>query len=117
MLANGATVSVDGFETLKPVAELPADATPLDELDVVSTLGNRVKTVLFGDLEAAATAGGSGFLVTVPLAAETGDVTLVMDNGETVATGSIVINAYTFAAIDRKSTRLNSSHVRTSNAV
>lgn len=99
MLANGATVTVEGFETLKPVAKFPENATPLDELDVVSTLGNRVKTVKFGDLEAEATAGGNGFLVTVPLAAETGDVTLVMDNGEIVAAGSIVINAYTFAAI------------------
>ncbi len=54
---------------------------------------------MFGDIEAEATATTDGFSVVVPLAAETGDVTLVMDNGETVAAGSISINAFTFCAI------------------
>ncbi len=98
-MANGTTVIVDGFVTTKPVATLPSDATPLDELNIVSTLSNRVKTVMFGDLEAEATATGDGFSVIVPLEAETGGVTLVMDNGETVAAGSIVINAFTFCAV------------------
>lgn len=98
-MANGTTVIVDGFVTTKPVATLPSDATPLDELNIVSTLGDRVKTVMFGDLEAEANATGDGFSVIVPLEAETGDVTLVMDNGETVAAGSIVINAFTFCAV------------------
>ena len=53
---NGTTVVVDGFVTTKPVATLPSDATPLDELTIVSTLGSRVKTVMFGDIEAEATA-------------------------------------------------------------
>jgi len=98
-MANGTTVTVDGFVTTKPVATLPSDATPLDELNIVSTLSSRVKTVMFGDLEAEATDTGDGFMVIVPLEAETGDVTLVMDNGETVAAGSIVINAFTFCAV------------------
>jgi len=97
--ANGTTVIVDGFVTTKPVATLPASATPLDELSIVSTLGNRVKMVLFGDIEAEATATGDGFMVVVPLEAETGSVTLVMDNGETVDAGSISINAFTFCAV------------------
>ncbi len=100
-LTNGNTVPVTGFEITKPVADLPADATPLDELDIVSTLGNRVKTVKFGNLEAEATPTGTGFQVTVPLEAETGNVTLVMDNGETVEAGSIVINSFTFTAISK----------------
>ena len=77
MLANGATVTVDGLRRW-PVAELPADATLMSSM-LFQPL-KQGETVLFGDLEAVATAGGSGFLVTVPLAAETGDVTLVMDN-------------------------------------
>ena len=97
MLANGATVTVDGFETLKPVAELPADATPLDEIDVVSTLGNRVKTVKFGDLEAEATATNDGFKVVIPLEGKSGAVTLVMDNGEEVSAGEITIALIDFA--------------------
>lgn len=97
MLANGATVTVDGFETLKPVAELPADATPLDELDVVSTLGNRVKTVKFGDLEAEATATNDGFKVVIPLEGKSGAVTLVMDNGEEVSAGEITLSLIDFA--------------------
>jgi hypothetical protein len=98
-MANGTTITVDGFVTTKPVATLPSNATPLDELSIVSTLGSRVKTVKFGDLEAEATAIGGGFKVIVPLEAETGDVTLVMDNGETVAAGKININAFTFCAV------------------
>ncbi|MFV0592186.1 MAG: IPT/TIG domain-containing protein [Draconibacterium sp.] len=98
-MANGTTVIVDGFETTKPVATFPSDATPLDELNIVSTLGNRVKTVMFGDLEAEATATGDGFSVIVPLEAETGNVTLMMDNGETVDLSTITINAYTFCAV------------------
>ncbi len=97
--ANGTTITVDGFVTTKPVATLPSNATPLDELTIVSTLGSRVKTVLFGDLEAEATATENGFNVVVPLEAETGSVTLVMDNGETVAAGSISIDAFTFCAV------------------
>ncbi|MCU4157279.1 hypothetical protein J1N10_14985 [Carboxylicivirga sp. A043] len=97
--ANGTTVVVDGFVTTKPVATIPSDATPLDELTIVSTLGSRVKTVLFGDIEAEATETVDGFKVVVPLEAETGSVTLVMDNGETVAAGSITINAFTFCAV------------------
>jgi len=97
--ANGTTVIVDGFVTAKPVATFPSDATPLDELAIVSTLGNRVKTVMFGDIEAEATETVDGFKVVVPLEAETGSVTLVMDNGETVAAGSININAFTFCAV------------------
>lgn len=96
---NGTTVTVDGFVTTKPVATLPDSATPLDELNIVSTLGSRVQTVMFGDLEAEATATGDGFSVVVPLEAETGSVTLVMDNGETVDAGSMTINAYTFCAV------------------
>ncbi|MCU4177244.1 hypothetical protein [Carboxylicivirga sp. N1Y90] len=97
--ANGTTVTVDGFVTTKPVATFPSMATPLDALNIVSTLGSRVKTVMFGDLEAEATATGDGFKVVVPLEAETGSVKLVMDNGETVAAGNIAINAFTFCAV------------------
>ncbi len=97
--ANGTTVTVDGFATTKPVATLPSDATPLDELNIVSTLGSRVKTVMFGELDAEATATSDGFKVIVPLEAETGSVSLVMDNGETVDAGSMTINSYTFCAV------------------
>ncbi len=97
--ANGTAIKVDGFVTTKPVATMPSDATPLDELSIVSTLGSRVTTVMFGDIEAEATVTGDGFKVVVPLEAETGDVTLVMDNGETVDAGSITINSFTFCAV------------------
>ncbi len=97
--ANGTAVVVDGFETTKPVVTLPSGATPLDELKITSTLSARVKAVLFGDIEAEATDAGDGFMVTVPLDAGSGAVTLVMDNGETVAAGNMTINAYTFCAV------------------
>lgn len=97
--ANGTTITVNGFVTAKPLATWPSDATPLDELSIVSTLGDRVKTVLFGDIEAEAIATGDGFKVIVPLEAETGNVTLVMDNGETVDAGSIAINTFSFCAV------------------
>nr|WP_319397541.1 hypothetical protein [uncultured Carboxylicivirga sp.] len=97
--ANGTVVSVEGFETTKPEATFPTSATPLDELNIESTLSNRVKTVMFGDLEAEATDNGTGFTVIVPLEAETGSVILVMDNEETVVVGDITINAYTFCAV------------------
>jgi len=98
-MANGNTVVVDGFVTTKPVATFPSDATPLDELSIVSTLGSRVKTVLFGELEAGANVITDGFKVIVPLDAETGDITMVMDNGETVVVGNMTINSYTFCAV------------------
>ncbi len=96
---NGTTITVDGFVTTKPVATFPSDATPLDELTIVSTLGDRVTSVMFGDLEAEATATGDGFSVIVPLEAETGSITMVMDNGEVVPAGNITINAFTFCAV------------------
>ncbi len=96
---NGTTVTVDGFVTTKPVATLPSDATPLDELTIVSTLGSRVTTVMFGDIEAEASATSDGFKVIVPLEAETNSVTLVMDNGETVAAGNLNINTFSFCAV------------------
>ena len=97
--ANGTAITVDGFVTTKPVATFPSDATPLDELSIVSTLGSRVTSVMFGDLEAEATATGDGFSVVVPLEAETGSVSIVIDNGEIVAAGNITINAFTFCAV------------------
>lgn len=97
--ANGTTVMVEGFVTTKPVATFPSDATPLDELMVVSTLGERVTAVMFGDIEVEATPTVDGFTVQVPLEAETGSVTIVMDNGETVAAGNITINPFTFCAV------------------
>ncbi len=96
---NGTTITVDGFVTTKPVATFPSDATPLDELTIISTLGSRVSSVMFGDLEAEATTTGDGFSVVVPLEAETGSVTIVMDNGEIVPAGNITINAFTFCAV------------------
>lgn len=100
-MANGNTVVVDGFVTTKPVATFPSDATPLDELSIVSTLGSRVKTVLFGELEAEATVTDNGFKVIVPLDAETGKITLVMDNDENIDAGSLTINAFTFCAVTK----------------
>ncbi len=97
--ANGTTITVDGFVTTKPEATFPSSVTPLDELNIVSTLGSRVKTVMFGDIEAEATTTTDGFSVIVPLEAETSDVVLVMDNGETVNQGSVSVNAYTFCAV------------------
>ncbi|MBS2099362.1 hypothetical protein [Carboxylicivirga linearis] len=97
---NGTIVSVEGFVTTKPVATLPSSATPLDELTIESTLSNRVKMLLFGEVEAEATDAGDGFTVVVPLEAVSGNVTLVMDNDETVDLGSMSINAYTFCAVD-----------------
>lgn len=100
-LANGTSIAVSGFVTTKPVAAFPESATPLDKLDVKSTLGSRVATVLFGDLEAAATASETGFSVQVPLEAKNGcKVTYVMDNGETgTFAETFDVNSYTFCAI------------------
>ncbi|PZX16832.1 hypothetical protein LX69_01646 [Breznakibacter xylanolyticus] len=99
-LANGNTLSVAGFETTKPVATFPSNATPLDELSIVSTLGSRVKTVKFGDLEAPAIATDKGFKVKVPLDAQTAPITMIMDNGEIVAVDIFfTISAYTFCAV------------------
>jgi len=97
--ANGTVLTVEGFVTTKPVATMPSSATPLDELNIVSTLSNRVKTIMFGNIEAEAIDNGDSFTVIVPLEAVTGNVTLVMDNSETVDLGSLTINAYTFCAV------------------
>lgn len=102
-LANGSSITVSGFVTTKPVATFPESATPLDKLEVKSTLGARVATVLFGDLEAAATATENGFSVQVPLEAKNGcKVTYVMDNGETgTFAETFTVNSYTFCAISK----------------
>lgn len=100
-LKNGATITVSGFVTTKPVAsDFPASATPLDKLSVTATLGNRVANVKFGDLEAAPEATETGFTVQVPLEATSGKVVGVMDNGEEfVLSESFTVNAYTFCAV------------------
>ncbi len=101
-LANGITIPVEGFVTTKPVFTFPADATPLDVLEIESTLANRVTKVLFGELEAEASVSNDEkkFIVTVPLDAETGPVSYVMDNGETGAiSDNFTVNDYTFCAV------------------
>lgn len=101
-LANGITIPVEGFVTTKPVFTFPADATPLDVLEIESTLASRVTKVLFGELEAEASVSKDGkkFSVTVPLDAETGSVSYVMDNGETGAiSDNFTVNGYTFCAV------------------
>lgn len=100
-LANGESINVEGFVTTKPVATFPEGATPLDKLDVKSTLGARIATVVFGDLEAAANATETGFSVQVPLEAKNGcKITYIMDNGETgTFAESFTVNSYTFCAI------------------
>lgn len=101
-LANGITIPVEGFVTTKPVFTFPADATPLDVLEIESTLANRVTKVLFGKLEAEASVSNDGkkFIVTVPLDAETGPVSYVMDNGETGAiSDNFTVKGYTFCAV------------------
>ena len=100
-LNNGKTITVSGFVTTKPAAtDFPASATPLDVLNVTSTLSSRVTTIKFGDLEATPTATETGYTVQVPLAAESGKVTLVMDNGEEVVLAeNFTVNSYTFCAI------------------
>lgn len=98
-LKNGTTVAVEGFVTTKPVPSFPEAATPLDVLDVKSTLGNRVKVVKFGDIEVEAKSTEDGFSVIVPLEAESCELTIVMDNGETVKAGNITINGYSFCAV------------------
>lgn len=104
ILDNGSTLTIDGFATTKPEAILPDDATPLDELEITSTLSNRVTSLLFstegGEIKAEAKeATETEFKVVVPLEATSGAVTLVMDNGETVSLGEIAISPFTFAAI------------------
>ena len=101
-LANGNTITVEGFVTTKPVFTFPADATPLDVLEIESTLANRVTKVLFGKLEVETSVSNDGkkFIVTVPLDAETGPVSYVMDNGETGAiSDNFTVNDYTFCAV------------------
>ena len=106
-LANGATVPVSGFVTTKPEFEFPTEATPVDMLDITVTNGiaGRVKTILFGDVEATATpaADGKSFKVQVPIAAENNKaVIMVMDNGETVTlVESFTVNSFTFCAFKR----------------
>ena len=98
-LANGSSIKVSGFVTTKPVFTFPSSATPLDVLNIESTLASRITTVKFGDIEAAATAKDGSFSVTVPLTAESGKVTYVMDNGEeVVACESFTVNSFTFCA-------------------
>lgn len=106
-LANGATVPVSGFVTTKPEFEFPTEATPVDMLDITVTNGiaGRVKTILFGDVEATATpaADGKSFKVQVPIAAENNKaVIMVMDNGETVTlVKSFTVKSFTFCAFKR----------------
>lgn len=102
-LANGENIAVSGFVTTKPEFTFPASATPLDVLDVESTLGERVVTVKFGNLEASAKKTDKGFSVEVPLEAENGcAVVIVMDNGEEVkALDSFEVKSYTFCAVSK----------------
>ncbi len=106
-LANGATVPVSGFVTTKPEFEFPTEATPVDMLDITVTNGiaGRVKTILFGDVEATATpaADGKSFKVQVPIAAENNKaVIMVMDNGETVTlVEPFTVKSFTFCAFKR----------------
>ncbi len=106
-LANGATVAVSGFVTTKPAFEFPTAATPVDMLNISVTNGiaGRVKTIIFGDVEVAATPAtdGNSFKVQVPIAAENNKaVTMVMDNGETVTlVASFTVNSFDFCAFKR----------------
>lgn len=101
-LNNGNTITVSGFVTTKPTVELPTDATPLDKLTLVSTLGTRISTIKFGSEEAIVTANSDEEInVTVPLSAETCDVTLIMENGEEVAIGNITINPIPFCVVSK----------------
>lgn len=101
-LANGATVPVSGFVTTKPEFEFPTEATPIDVLEIASTLPERVASIFFGTIEVKASvlSDKSGFSVQVPLLAESGcAVTLLMDNGEKVDVAeSFTVNGYTFCA-------------------
>lgn len=100
-LANGSTITVAGFETSKPVFTFPTSATPLDVLNVESTLASRVAKVTFGGVEASASVSKAveGFSVQVPLEAESGKVVVIMDNGEEVVIDNFTVNAYTFCAV------------------
>lgn len=100
-LANGSTITVAGFETSKPVFTFPTSATPLDVLNVESTLASRVSKVTFGGVEASASVSKAvdGFSVQVPLEAESGKVVVIMDNGEEVVIDNFTVNAYTFCAV------------------
>ena len=100
-LANGSTITVAGFETSKPVFTFPTDATPLDVLNVESTLASRVSKVTFGGVEATASVSKTveGFSVQVPLEAESGKVVVIMDNGEEIEIDNFTVNAYTFCAV------------------
>lgn len=102
-LANGESIAVEGFVTTKPVFTFPASATPLDKLNIESTLGERVAKVLFGSVEATATKTDNGFSVEVPLEAENGcEIVAVMDNGEEVkALDSFGVNSFTFCAVTK----------------
>ncbi len=98
-LANGVTLAVPGFVTTKPVFTFPESATPLDVVPVESTLASRITTLKFGSIEAAVTAKDGSFSFTVPLEAESGKVTYVMDNGEEgVAAENFTVNGFTFCA-------------------
>lgn len=99
-LANGESICVEGFVTTKPVFTFPESATPLDKLNIESTLGERVVKLTFGSVEAEATKTDNGFSVQVPLEAESGcKVVAVMDNGEEVkALDSFGVNSFTFCA-------------------
>lgn len=99
-LANGESICVEGFVTTKPVFTFPESATPLDKLNIESTLGERVVKLTFGSVEAEATKTDNGFSVQVPLEAESGcKVVAVMDNGEEVkALDRFGVNSFTFCA-------------------
>lgn len=99
ILGNGNAVSVEGFVTAKPVFTFPATATPLDKLEIESTLGDRVASFIFGEFEAEATETDDGFEVVVPLEAESGDVVMVMTNGEEVEVGEITLSVIDFAVL------------------
>ncbi|MGN0029771.1 MAG: hypothetical protein ACI35Q_08615 [Marinilabiliaceae bacterium] len=100
VLANGESITVEGFVTTKPVFTFPASATPLDKLSIESTLGERVVKFTFGSVEAEATKTENGFYVQVPLEAENGKLTYTMDNGEEVTVNdNFTVSTYTFCAV------------------
>lgn len=100
VLGNGNTLELEGFVTTKPVFTFPASATPLDKLVVESTLSDRVSKIIFGDAEAIVTDNeGASFTVVVPFEAESGTVKMVMDNGEEVEVGDIVLSVVEYAVL------------------
>lgn len=118
IMPNGNTYTASGFVTTKPTVTLPDDATPLDSLTLEATLATRIVSFDFnGETADAYSTDDSSVSVKIPLEAETGTVSITMDNGEVVEIGELTINDFTFCAITEYDTEVSYGSLFTATVV